>query len=220
MPANDVTVVTAMHGRSDLTLQLIEGLRFFEDALLPIIVVDDGSPEEVDRARIRELNDPQVMQICQPAIGVTAAWNRGIQNVGTRWLVLLNNDVHIAGPIVRALMTPLESRQHRLTGARLREETFVPEPVLSRHGGRQFLEGWCLAMACETWHELGGFDETLRLYWSDTDFQLRARTRWPAACCGVVSIPVSHEHGATTRTLPDRRARWLADRSRFLEKWS
>src|SRR5690606_2251566 len=105
-------------------------------------------------------------------------------------LLFLNNDTRTQGPWLTALVSPLfgaSSTAHDdppglpppptlMTGVRRRREPELPRS-LPRDAGSLLLEGWCFAVRRETFLELGGFDERLRLYYSDTDFQCRLLQR-------------------------------------------
>ncbi len=96
----------------------------------------------------------------------------------------------------------------QVTGVSWREE----------RGVGRVLEGWCLAVRREVLEELGGFDERLRVYFSDTEFQQRVRARWGEGA--VVRVegdgagggwPVRHLGHRTAhdaRLLPERGRVW------------
>ncbi len=172
----------------------------------PVIVVDDGSHDGSARQIARcGFDNLQVIQ--QPGRGVTATWNAGLRLAKTTYAVLLNNDLVIEGPFMESLLGPLRSEQALITGAELQAE--------------HFLAGWCLAFGRELWRNLGGFDESLQTYWSDTDFQQRTiatcQTATPLQV--VASLPLQHLGHRTTGHDPHRRQRWLTDQARYLQKW-
>jgi len=210
----DVTLIIPQRNFGALTQACIRGLRDHESRCWPVIVVDDGS-EDASREGIRNAGFENCRVISQPPLGVTAAWNAGIGRVETPWVILLNNDVLIDGPFVEWLMQPLRAGQAFITGAETRSE-----PLLLN---RTLLSGWCFGFAVELWRELGGFEESLRLYWSDTDFQCSAMLRSAAnktALKCVASLPLRHLGHQTARHDPRRRELWQADRARFVTKWS
>lgn len=218
--ASDATIIIPQHGQAELTIAVVRGLRRFERVRFPIVVVDDGSrPEAV---ALIEQSCGDVRLVRQPHLGVTAAWNRGLEQVATTFAVLLNNDVIVHGAWVDALVQPLREGSAALSGVELRRERAVSSTVLELLGRSEFLAGWCWAFRAADARGLGGFDESLRLYFSDTDLQARllARTGRRSPPTVVRGLPLRHAGHATTRLLPDRVAMWQGDRARFIEKWT
>lgn len=230
----NATIVIPQYGRFELTRRCVASIR--ED--VPIVVVDDGSPEEPGDF----LKSPgSVLLVRQPHRGVTSAWNFGLRHVRTEFVVFLNNDVVADGPFVERLIGPLVENRALMTGVRMRTERLLPMTVLQRLPTIQFLEGWCFALRSDLLRALGGFDERMRLYWSDTDLQLRVVAHQRAlrandgeywsdgvlewcvdrhALMAVDELPLRHDGHATARGLANLRALWRADREVFLRKWS
>jgi GT2 family glycosyltransferase len=221
MPKSDATIIVPQHNRPELTIACVQSLRAHERADWPVIVVDDGSCGDALNRTRAALSDAVILS--QPHRGVTAAWNLGVRSVSTPFVVLLNNDVVATGPWVRQLLRPLLREEALLSGIELREERAVSPRVLSALGLRQFLAGWCFAFSARVFDAVGGFDERLRLYFSDTDFQARV-----IRDCGQennrlifqTGLPLRHAAHRSTRDLSDRHAIWLRDRAQFIGKWT
>lgn len=122
-----------------------------------------------------------------------------------------------------------------LTGVRLRTESSLPKPLLKLLPTRQFLEGWCFAVRRDDLLRLGGFDESMTLYWSDTDFQCRLlQSHEPllqrptgqadnSTACPFIAmphLPLRHLGHQTTHAAPTHRQQWHTDRAAFIRKWS
>jgi len=215
-------IVIPQRGAAELTWQLCRAIRAHERRSWPIVVVDDGTPD-LDAERLSGDEGCGAALVRQEGRGVSAAWNAGARRVPqAEFVIWLNNDVVCRGAFVEALIAPLELGAAAVSGAEWREERLLPEAVLSRWPTRRFLSGWCLATRRAVWEELGGFDEELTVYWSDTDFQLRAwrghEERGTPALYAVPGLPLRHLGHRTTGRQPDRRARWLQDRRAFLAK--
>ncbi len=215
------TIVIPQHGRSELTFDCIASFREHEADDVPIVVVDDGSPPGTSSAlRLQTL--PRVRVVEQPHRGVTAAWNRGAAESASSVLVFLNNDTLSRGPWLARLLELLEDAETICAGVRLREERLLPQAVLERLPSRRFVEGWCMAVRTEDFHSVGGFDERMRRYWSDTDLQCRllaSKRAGEAALRSLPSLPMVHLGHRTACGMPDRSAVWRTDRARFLARW-
>lgn len=221
---SDVTVVIPQRNRTELTRSCVESLRRWEGTACSILVVDDGSQPD----SVKQLHDGEAINcrvIHQSPRGVTAAWNTGLNAVDTSWIVLLNNDVLVHGPFLQRLLKPIQMRSSILSGVAWRYEPLIPIGMNNRLPQQRLLAGWCLGFAKETWHRLGGFDDSMRMYFSDTDFQLRAARLMSlddprAILSTVVDLPIVHLGHQTTRHDPERTHHWREDRATFLAKWS
>lgn len=217
----EVTIIIPQFNAVELTVRCVESIRERETECWPIIVVDDGSGDAA-KNRLRAGNFSETIIIEQDHTGVSAAWNRGANAAETGFLVFLNNDVVLRGPFVERLIAPLKGDAASISGAALRRETALPARMLSRLPTLHFLEGWCFAVSRECFQRLGGFDETMRVYWSDTDFQARAvrnETRHGTTLTRVPGLALDHIGHRTARGLKNRREIWRTDRAAFIEKW-
>jgi GT2 family glycosyltransferase len=219
------TVIIPQFEQAALTIACIESLRRWDGALWPIVVVDDGSSAAA-REAVAGRRFANVRVVEQPRRGVSAAWNLGATEARTRAVVFLNNDVQFDGPALHQLVAPMWSGA-LLTGAAYRNERHVPGDVRQRLPLDWFVEGWCFAVTKCLFDELGGFDESMGTYWSDTDLQLRvarrcgegSSTAGQSALVCPSGLPLRHLGHRTTAMLPERRVLWAADRRAFLAKW-
>jgi GT2 family glycosyltransferase len=211
--------VIPQHDRTELTLAVVRALLDWEAQRWPIVVVDDGSTPAAAAELEQVPSDVQLLR--QPHRGVTAAWNLALSRITTPIVVLLNNDVLIDGPWVEQLIQPLQSGTAIVSGVERRTERAVPAGVLQHVGRNEFLAGWCWAFRIADAQQVGGFDPTLWLYFSDTDLQARLSegVRPPADFAVVADLPLRHIGHSSTRLLPGRSVQWHADRARFIAKW-
>jgi GT2 family glycosyltransferase len=216
----DVTIIVPQYNQPALTIACLRTLFTAHQQSPRVIVVDDGSTGDSAASVRREV--PNATVVCRPHQGVTAAWNHGARLAASEMLVFLNNDSESHGPWIDRLVAPLRVPNVLMTGVADRLE-----PAISKHNPGvappRLLEGWCFAMRREEFHALNGFDESLRLYFSDTDLQLRLWQRFgnrDRALRVVRGLPIRHAGHRTTRTVRERRSIWLRDRERFFEKWS
>ena len=219
--ALDATIVIPQFNQARLTCECIASLRHAERQVWPVVVVDDGS-ESAERGLLQSAKLEGVEVLARARGGVTAAWNAGAAAANTPFVVFLNNDVLFGGPSIDRLVEPLRSGEAAVVGAAVREERLLPDELLRRLPVRRFVEGWCLAVAMDEFRSLGGFDEAMRLYWSDTDFQLRAVVRRLGREQTLVSVrvPLRHLGHRTAHGIGERRRQWQADRDVFIAKWS
>jgi GT2 family glycosyltransferase len=179
------TIVIPQHGEAELTIACVRSLRRWESENWPIVIVDDGSGP-ADRERIeRELPETLLQQ--QSHLGVTAAWNAGWRWVSTPYVIFLNNDVVARAGWVASLLQPLINGDVLACGTTWRTERGLPADVLARLPSTRFVEGWCFAASVAVLERLGGFDESLRLYFSDTDLQSRLMRVYGVDALGIVT---------------------------------
>ena len=204
MKSPDVLVVIPQKGRQQLTETLVGQIRQFEDA--PILVVDDESPPgTADLEAFRSYSG--VHAVKGKGLGVTSAWNIGLRQANWRPVLLLNNDVACRGPFLDGLVTA--AGEKGMSGVASR---------IDKDAKALVLEGWCMCigplLAATQW-----FDESMKLYFSDTDYQLRAKI-----VPRVVSVPLTHIGHATCHDpeildQADRKFVWMHDRNRFRRRW-
>lgn len=217
----DATIIIPQFDSAELTCACIESLRQVEPVAWPIVVVDDGSsPASRREVAARRFAGTQVVR--QSHTGVSAAWNRGAAVARTRFVVFLNNDVLVRGPSIDRLVEPLRRGTAILSGVRSRREAALPPEVLRRLPTDRFVEGWCFATPLDLFRRLGGFDETMRVYWSDTDFQARlvAVSGESERSIAVADVPLKHLGHRTAHRLRERKRIWQDDRAAFIAKWS
>lgn len=209
------TIIIPQFNHPELTIDAIQSLRTTDPLRWPIVVVDNGSSPASLR-QLHRLVDPDTEILSLPRPGLTAAWNVAASRCPTSHLIFLNNDTRSRGPWIERLLAPLSAGLAGMAGVESRRETHVTPAI-------ELLAGWCFAVRAETFRAVGGFDEALNLYFSDTDFQLRIRDHVRASAIPpwavVDGLPITHSAHRTAHQLPNRQALWTADRARFLARW-
>lgn len=218
----EATIVVPQFNQPQLTCGCLRSLAKHETCRTESIVVDDGSSADC-RRQVESLNLADTRVVAQRHRGASSAWNRGAAAASAPFLVFLNNDTLFEGPVVERLLEPLRSRGALLSGPAMRQENALPQSVLEKLPTERFLEGWCFAVSRADFCRLGGFDEAMAVYWSDTDFQARllggCRNVEQRIAC-VAGLPIRHLSHRTARQLPARRRIWRTDRETFLRKWA
>ncbi len=171
---------------------------------MEIIVVNDDHDhcEQIEGTKLLNNND----------VGVTAAWNTGVQAATHGRILLMNNDIRVMGEYVHLFCGS------GITGMKLRTERSTNRCPLG-----EVLEGWCFSFDKSLWETLGGFDEKMKMYFSDTDFQCRAVIDH-SELLSVVDAPLIHLQHKTAHDPKivepiERIERWRKDRWAFSNKW-
>jgi N-acetylglucosaminyl-diphospho-decaprenol L-rhamnosyltransferase len=166
----------------------------------PVIVVDNGSRD--DTVAIAESRGVQLVLSDHGNVGYGAAVNLGIRNVASPSVLVINPDVVIESVDRAALGELLESRPLGLVSCTKVDSDSGDRPVMAlwnwwhellwmlwtwflkprslsarRPGPRSGRPGWIsgaafLASTAE-WNTVGGFDESLFLYYEDVDLSRR-----------------------------------------------
>lgn len=199
------TIVIPQRGKDELTEGLVKSIHRHERWRRDVefVIVNDHPDRDVEKC-IEYVADRIVHT---RGAGFTVAANAGIETAADGPVVLLNNDVWCDGPFLDLLCGACPDG---LCGPEIRHDPDLDDLVL---------QGWCLAFPKWLWSDLGKFDESMRLYFSDTDFQARARKaryRW-----ATVEIPlrhIGHQTAHDPTLCPDRRHQWEQDRRTFLAK--
>jgi GT2 family glycosyltransferase len=215
----DATLVIPQFRRSELTERCVQTFRAHHGPDPSILIVDDGSPpEEVERLRSALGGAATILD--QPRCGVTAAWNAGLHASRSAHLVFLNNDTVTYGAWLDRLLVPLRANAARMIGVAWRQERQLPAVLARQRRFCRLLTGWCFAIARADLVALGGFDASLRRYFSDTDLQLRLLTGDAEdPLLAVEGLPLVHLGHATAHRLADRATQWERDRRLFQAKW-
>lgn len=201
------TIVIPQKTNSQMTLDLVRQIRQYEpDA--EIIVIHDTQDDEM-----QELPNCRVLR--NRGVGVTAAWNHGVEEADNEHVILLNNDVVCSGPFVKLI----EPWGELIVGLKFRRERLIGAAADKLPGGSEseWLEGWCLSFRKSLWEKLGRFDESMRLYFSDLDFQVRA-AQMEVSRASFDGVPLRHLGRQTTKLMPDSRVLWNLDRNVFVRK--
>lgn len=209
-----VSIVIPQYNRLELTSRAVTSLQRWHSANVEVVIVDDASPDGGVVESARSLLGNVTLVRAKRRSGVTAAWNLGAKAASGEILIFLNNDTVTLREWISALCAPLDDEGCLLTGCGWRSEREWPD------GDRRFLPGWCLAIERASFFALGQFDERFRMYFSDTDLQVRVRQHSLNGLAAVNSLPLRHVGHASTSGLVTRREEWRRDRLLFRRKWA
>jgi GT2 family glycosyltransferase len=183
-----------------------------------VVVVDNGSRDgTADHVKERF---PHVRLVALDRnLGFGRAVNRGVDEVETDVVVLINNDVLCAPDFLERLLEPLEDdaaamaagvllqhdRPHLVDSAGIELDRTLRSwdmlwnrPVDELAGAPEPVGpcGGAAAYRTEAFRAVGGFDETFFAYWEDVDLALRLRLAGHA-CRRAPDARALHRHGQT-----------------------
>ena len=207
-------------GRSELTARAVGSLLKWNSDVEQVLIVDDGSEtKHVRDLQLLSFSRSEIIRLAENS-GVTNAWNVALELVQTDFVIFLNNDVETTGPWCRLLTELLIDGRASITGVEWRVPDEIPLPLRLHFKLNRVLAGWCFALSRQDLLQQRGFDRSLRLYFSDTDLQLRLAQTSGSNALGIVSgLPLKHAAHQTTKHLATRAQQWHRDRKCFLAKW-
>jgi GT2 family glycosyltransferase len=201
------SIVIPQKGNDKMTRDLVNSLRVWESGAQIVVIHDHHEKIDPIPGATVELNR---------SYGVTAAWNHGCELASGDWLIVMNNDVICSCSFVDLLISNAGSG---VSGVGGRKEQMIGAYSEELPGGKdsEWVQGWCFCFHRDLFDDLIGFDESMKYYFSDLDFQVRAKLK------GMPITPVScqdlwHIGHATAKKMPDKRALWVADREAFVKK--
>ncbi|HZU20855.1 MAG TPA: glycosyltransferase family 2 protein [Gaiellaceae bacterium] len=193
-----------------------------------VVVVDNGSSDGT--AALVAERFPYVRLVALDRnLGFGRAVNRGVEEVETDVLVLINNDVLCAPDFLERLLAPLEQdgvgmaagvllqydRPHLVDSAGIELDRTLrswdmlwnrPVGELARAAEPVGPCGGAAAYLTEAFREVGGFDEAFFAYWEDVDLALRLRLAGHR-CRRAPDARALHRHGQTVGAASPRQRR-------------
>lgn len=141
--ASIAAIIIGIDGFEKYTLPLIKSIAKHELDCL-VAVVDNASKEPYPYPPIVEGNQHYLLTRTE-RLCYSAAINHGkVASNDADWYIVLSNDVLCTGPFAH-LLAPLAP--------------CVAGPQLWHEHGLDWIVGWCVCIARETWDALGGWDE-------------------------------------------------------------
>lgn len=212
-----------------------------------IIVVDDGSPDEVVAAldEVCELHGATLLH-SNENLGFAAACNSGIERMSSDVAILFNNDARPIGPSCDYLAEAIVAVGAGVMGCKLLYPNYTIQHAgifytggffdhIARHNTRydpraivmrpRLVTGAVMAIQASVFQSIGLFDERFKCALEDVDFCLRAiEGRMPVLYNGM--IEAFHFEGATRGATPREKAAHQAWTLReelgmqaFMDKW-
>jgi GT2 family glycosyltransferase len=240
-----VSAVVINHNGGRRVLGCLEALASQAVPLAAVAVVDNGSADgSVDAIRAR-FPDVTVHALGRN-LGLPAARNRGLDQAPTALVLLLDDDVYVAGECVRRLLRACRDQGAAAVCPRVRlhpqrkivqadgAAAHFTGTMLIRHAGLEAHRaprtagrvgaciGACMLVDRSAVLAAGGFDELYFFYFEDLEFSLRLRARGHRIVCEPAA-EVFHDRGRGTPGLSfrgrgpyPRRRAYLTMRHRLL----
>jgi GT2 family glycosyltransferase len=237
-PPLRASIVIPVHNRMNLTRACLNALRHQVLERTEVIVIDDGS-SAVEAAELGAYANEVRITRLQSGSGFAAACNAGAALAGSRYIVLLNNDIlplsgwldalecyadeHPRAGIVGArLLWPNRTVQHAgiivgSGGALHNLYAGMPgdHPAVCRSRRIRMVTGAAMLIRRDVWHELGGLDTGFHNSFEDVDLCLRAsQLGYEVHVCGEAVL--LHLESASRGQMP------VADQDnhrRLIERW-
>lgn len=227
----DVTVLVPSRNRRDLLEALLPKLRLQSVPPAEILVADDGSSDGSAEAAARV--GARVIVLERPA-GFAAAVNRGLREIRTPWVAVLNNDVEPAEDWLERLLHAAESHSAWFACGKLLQRadprridgTFDalcrggcawraghgrPEGAIWNQPRRISFAGFTAALLRrELFEKIGYLDERFQSYLEDVEFCLRCAL----AGYGGIYVPQARGLHTGSATL----GRWCAQTVRLIAR--
>jgi GT2 family glycosyltransferase len=215
-----VSVVVASFNQKELLCRCLESVFQQEYRPIEVIVVDNGSNEDIVDTVTAEFPDCRVLRN-EVNLGFAGGYNRGIQNAAGEYVAILNNDAIVSPQWLSSLVAAaqmddsigavgsiiLDGNRPRVLDScgvgisfdgmsRQAMKGRVP-PVLSGPRDVLLVSGCACLFRMRALGEIGLFDEDFFAYCEDTDLGLRLRwAGWRAVV--VPGCEVIHYYSMTT----------------------
>ena len=211
-----------VHNGLEITQRAVESVLRQDIGDLHLIVMDNDAPLPIrEWIMNRLLPSPRY----SPQIGVTKAWNIGLEAVfefmGCNHCLVVNNDVELSQDFYRRL---LEFRDEGVEPGLVSGISTNDREAIGSQAAQPSLHPDFSAFLIRRnlWTELGGFDDSMVHYSSDCDLHVRAhRSGWRLMNSGLYFY---HERSSTMRLADDDDQQAIAnqadkDRAVFKAKW-
>lgn len=214
-----VSVIIPTHNRRDLVCEAVASVLAQRGAAIDVIVVDDGSTDDTDRA-LRAFGD-EVRYVRQSARGVSAARNTGARMAEGAWLAFLDSDdwwrpeklarqlaYHARTPALRASQTGEMWIRNGVRVNPCRHHRKPDGDIFAASLARCVVSPSAVLLRRDLFEDLGGFDESLAVC-EDYDLWLRLGVR---EAVGLLDEPLVVKRGGHADQLSRRH--WGMDRFR------
>ena len=178
----DVSIVIPLFNQLEYTKQCVESLRNHSTENVEVLLIDNGSSDGTGDY-LATCTDLNVIRN-RENLGCAGAWNQGVRETGSEWVVILNNDVIVSSGWLSGLLAAAERERFDVVSPGIREgdhnydiESYARDYVARMHDAvrRGVADGICFMVHRRVFEAIGQFDENFRIgQFEDADFFRRA----------------------------------------------
>lgn len=178
-----VSIVIPLFNQVEYTRQCVESLRRHKMENAEVLLIDNGSTDGTSEYLV-SCTDLNIIRN-RANLGCAGAWNQGVRETSSEWVVILNNDVIVSSGWLTGLLAAAELEGLDVVSPGIREgehnydiESYARDYVermknVVRHG---MADGICFMVHRRVFETIGLFDENFRIgQFEDTDFFRRAK---------------------------------------------
>lgn len=201
----DIDIVIPVFNQLSYTRKCIDSLLSTEGKNVNILVIDNGSTDGTAEY-LRSVTGINVIENPEN-LGCAGAWNQGVRETTSEWIVILNNDVILSSGWLEGLLHFAIEEGLDLVSPAIREgelnydiESYARDYVermksVARHG---VVDGICFMVRRRVFDAIGLFDEKFRIgQFEDSDFFRRARIA--GFRLGTTGRSFIHHYGSITQ---------------------
>lgn len=201
-----VSIILPTRDRAALLAEAVASVRAQHFRRWELIVVDDGSAEDIAAALAPFAEDPRIRLVRQPPRGAAAARNHGLALATAAWVAFLDSDNLWFPGFLAGALAALRDEDAIVYGVLASDAHGMDRPLLWRDFDRvaleraNFIDLNAVLIRRDVLADIGGFDTALdRL--QDWDMLLRATAHRPARALPVLA---ARYRAADGRRISDR----------------
>ncbi|GLI39688.1 glycosyltransferase family 2 protein [Geobacter hydrogenophilus] len=236
-----ISIVIPLYNQVAYTKLCVQSLRSVGLDGAEVLLIDNGSTDGTAEF-LETCSDLRVLRN-RDNLGCAGAWNQGVRETDSEWVVILNNDVIVSPGWQDGLLDAAEKEGFDVVSPAIREGeyTYDIESYSREFVGqmkdvvrRGVADGICFMVRRRVFESVGLFDENFKIgQFEDADFFRRARNA--GFRLGTTGRSFIHHFGSVTqdairRNRPERpyvaenrtyfRKKWQLTRGRrFIERW-
>ncbi len=224
-----ISIIIPVYNQLHYTKWCLDSLSVNKSLDAQILVIDNGSSDGTAEYLTRRTDVTVISN--QQNLGCAGAWNQGVRETVSEWLLFLNNDVLLSPSWLEELLAFAEDRGFDVVSPAIREgdynydiNTYSRDFVgrMARFTREGVADGICFMVRRRVFETIGLFDENFRIgQFEDTDFFRRARAA--GFCLGTTGRAFIHHFGSITqnsiRKSKQARPYEAENRAYYRRKW-
>lgn len=225
----NVSIVIPLYNQVEYTQKCMESLRRHGMGQAEILLIDNGSTDGTGEY-LATCSDVRVIRN-RENLGCAGAWNQGVRETHSEWVIILNNDVLVSSGWLEGLCEAAERKQLDIVSPSIREGEFNYDmDVYSGEFVRRMkkslrpgvADGICFMVRRTVFDAVGLFDENFKIgQFEDADFFRRAKKA--GFTLGTTGGSFIHHFGSVTQKSlgikQPERPYVAKNRAYFRKKW-